>query len=171
MVKGDCGTILVVDDDDSTRLAAVQVAVRLGYDVRAAENAELVLERLDDTTPALAIVKVELPGMSGLEVMRELHDRFGDELPVILLAHETDALERTAHGDKTIAVALNYGSQQEIARAATKAADEQLKLFNLEVKANRMGMGHWTERGTPTRQTSLIMQPANGRIPPPTPLG
>ena len=96
MVKGDCGTILVVDDDDSTRLAAVQVAVRLGYDVCAAENAELVLERLDDTTPALAIVKVELPGMSGLEVMRELHDRFGDELPVILLAHETDALERTA---------------------------------------------------------------------------
>ena len=96
MVKGDCGTILVVDDDDSTRLAAVQVAVRLGYDVCAAENAELVLERLDDTTPALAVVKVELPGMSGLEVMRELHDRFGDELPVILLAHETDALERTA---------------------------------------------------------------------------
>ena len=96
MVKVDCGTILVVDDDDATRLAAVQVAVRLGYDVCAAENAELVLERLDDTTPALAVVKVELPGMSGLEVMRELHDRFGDELPVILLAHETDALERTA---------------------------------------------------------------------------
>jgi hypothetical protein len=55
--------------------------------------------------------------------------------------------------------------------AATKAADEQLKLYNLEVKANRMGMGHWTERGVPMRQTSLIMEPANGRIPPPTPLG
>jgi len=55
--------------------------------------------------------------------------------------------------------------------AATKAADEQLKLYQEEVKANRMGMGHWTERGTPIRQTSLIMEPANGRIPPPTPLG
>ena len=33
-----------------------------------------------------------------------------------------DALAQTAHGDKTIAVALNYGSQQEIARAAAKAA-------------------------------------------------
>src|SRR6187399_782289 len=33
-----------------------------------------------------------------------------------------DALARTADGDKTIAVALNYGSQQEIARAAAKAA-------------------------------------------------
>lgn len=55
--------------------------------------------------------------------------------------------------------------------AAKKQADDQLKLYNLEVKANRMGMGHWTERGVPMRQTSLIMEPANGRIPPPTPLG
>ena len=55
--------------------------------------------------------------------------------------------------------------------AAKKAADDQLELYNKEVKANRMGMGHWTERGVPMRQTSLIMEPANGRIPPPTPLG
>jgi undecaprenyl diphosphate synthase len=33
-----------------------------------------------------------------------------------------DALAQTANGNKTIAVALNYGSQQEIARAAAKAA-------------------------------------------------
>ena len=35
-----------------------------------------------------------------------------------------DALERTAGGTKTIAVALNYGSLQEIARAAAKAAGQ-----------------------------------------------
>ena len=34
-----------------------------------------------------------------------------------------DALRQTASGTKTIAVALNYGSQQEIARAAAKAAE------------------------------------------------
>ncbi|MBO0750157.1 MAG: di-trans,poly-cis-decaprenylcistransferase [Porphyrobacter sp.] len=33
-----------------------------------------------------------------------------------------DALARTALGQRTLAVALNYGSQQEIARAAAKAA-------------------------------------------------
>ncbi|WP_046904793.1 polyprenyl diphosphate synthase [Croceibacterium atlanticum] len=33
-----------------------------------------------------------------------------------------DALARTAKGRRTLAVALNYGSQQEIARAAAKAA-------------------------------------------------
>ncbi|ROT94793.1 di-trans,poly-cis-decaprenylcistransferase [Altererythrobacter sp. FM1] len=35
-----------------------------------------------------------------------------------------DALARTANGSRTLAVALNYGSQQEIARAAASAADE-----------------------------------------------
>jgi len=35
-----------------------------------------------------------------------------------------DALARTAGGQRTLAVALNYGSQQEIARAAAKAAGE-----------------------------------------------
>ena len=35
-----------------------------------------------------------------------------------------DALNRTAGGSRTLAVALNYGSQQEIARAAALAAGE-----------------------------------------------
>ena len=35
-----------------------------------------------------------------------------------------DALERTAKGSHTLAVALNYGSQQEIARAAARAAEQ-----------------------------------------------
>jgi len=94
----DCGTILVVDHDDTTRLSAVQVAVRLGYEVCAAENAEVLLERLDGHIPTLAIVEVELPGaVSGLEVLRQLHERFGDDLPVILVsAKRRTALDRTA---------------------------------------------------------------------------
>lgn len=39
-----------------------------------------------------------------------------------IVAMLDDALARTAHGSRTLAVALNYGSQQEIARAAAKAA-------------------------------------------------
>jgi DNA-binding NarL/FixJ family response regulator len=93
----DCGTILVVDHDDATRLSAVQVAVRLGCEVCAVENAQLLFERLDDHDPVLAIVEVELPGhLSGLEVLRDLHGRFGDDFPVILVSAErTTALDHT----------------------------------------------------------------------------
>jgi undecaprenyl diphosphate synthase len=41
-----------------------------------------------------------------------------------IVAMLEDALERTAKGRTTLAVALNYGSQQEIARAAAKAAEQ-----------------------------------------------
>ena len=91
-----CGTILVVDHDDATRSMAIRVAVRLGYEVCAAENADLLVERLNRDRPALAIVEVELPGSSsGLELMQELHERFGDEFPVILVsADRTAVLDR-----------------------------------------------------------------------------
>jgi hypothetical protein len=35
-----------------------------------------------------------------------------------------------------------------------------------EIANNKMGNGHWAEMGRPNRLTSLIMEPANGRLPP-----
>ena len=94
----DCGSILIVDSDDASRLTAVQVAVRLGYDARPTPTGEELLERLGHDRPALAIVEVELPGhANGLEVMRQLHDEFGGDLPVILVSAERiDAFDRAA---------------------------------------------------------------------------
>ena len=40
-----------------------------------------------------------------------------------IVASIEDAIERTKQGTRTLAVALNYGSQQEIARAAATAAE------------------------------------------------
>ena len=94
----DCGSILIVDSDDTSRLTAVQVAVRLGYDARPTPTGEELLERLGHDRPALAIVEVELPGhANGLEVMRQLHDEFGGDLPIILVSAERiDAFDRAA---------------------------------------------------------------------------
>ena len=94
----DCGTILIVDSDDASRLTAVQVAVRLGYDARPTPTADELFERLGADRPELAIIEVELPGpANGLEVMRQLHESFGSDLPVILVsASQTDAFDRMA---------------------------------------------------------------------------
>ena len=94
----DCGTILIVDSDDASRLTAVQVAVRLGYDARPTPTADELIERLGPDRPTIAIVEVELAGpANGLEVMRQLHEAYGGDLPVILVsAIQTDAFDRTA---------------------------------------------------------------------------
>jgi hypothetical protein len=50
------------------------------------------------------------------------------------------------------------------ARLAADAAFQER--YDLENKGNIMGMGHWTERGKPLRQTSMVVEPENGRYPP-----
>ena len=94
----DCGTILIVDSDDASRLTVVQVAVRLGYEARPTPTTGELIERLGPDRPTLAIVEVELPGAAnGLEVMRQLHESFDGDLPVILVsASQTDAFDRMA---------------------------------------------------------------------------
>jgi len=90
------GGILVVVHDGATRAIAESVVRRLGFVAHSAESAELVRDDLEEA-PMLAIVEVELPGASGLELMRALHRDHGDTLPVILVSAERTApLDRVA---------------------------------------------------------------------------
>ena len=49
-----------------------------------------------------------------------------------------------------------------------RQAENLIDRYDEEEDANMMAMGHWNERGHPLRQTSLVMEPANGQIPPMT---
>ncbi len=68
-----------------------------------------------------------------------------------------------------------YGDRAELTdeeyEAALRTAKQQSTLYDREEKAGKIGMGHWTERGKPLRQTSLTVVPANGRMPLATPEG
>ncbi len=55
--------------------------------------------------------------------------------------------------------------------AAFAAVDAQLQRYDEENEADMMAMGHWTEFGHPLRQSSMIVEPANGRYPALTELG
>ena len=56
-------------------------------------------------------------------------------------------------------------------KKALSTAEEALKGAEKEEKANKLGAGHWFEGGVPLRQTSLIVEPKNGRLPPLTAKG
>lgn len=63
-----------------------------------------------------------------------------------------------------------YGDQayltDEEYEAALKAARQLNAGADAEERADTLGAGSWFERGRVLRQTSLVMEPANGRIPP-----
>lgn len=94
---GRCGTVLVADDESEARTEIVTALARAGYDTRAAKTGEEALAWADGETPALAILDICLPGISGYQVCRDLKDRFGEGLPVICIsAVRTESYDRVA---------------------------------------------------------------------------
>jgi DNA-binding NarL/FixJ family response regulator len=81
------GVIVVVDPDDQTRAAARSVAEQSGSDVVELDDGAELLAHVATERPLLAVVEVELAGeMNGFEVLGALHEKFGADLPVILVS-------------------------------------------------------------------------------------
>lgn len=90
----------------------------------SSENWKRPGEEVDDLMNLMRkFVKSDLPEFIANDVKLKIIGDWQGLAPDIVEMLE-DALEKTSGGARTLAVALNYGSQQEIARAAGKAAAE-----------------------------------------------
>jgi DNA-binding NarL/FixJ family response regulator len=87
--------IFVVDGDGRSRTLVSRVLKRVGYRTYEAETGEEALAAAKRERPALVIVEVLLPGVSGYEVCRELKDAFGEALPIVFVSGS-----RTEPGDR-----------------------------------------------------------------------
>lgn len=89
------GTVVVVEDDDAVR-SAVQRGLQMhGFDVRAVPDAEQALVEVARRRPALMVVDVGLPGMSGIDLCRRLRDLEVDT-PVLVLSARDQVGDRVA---------------------------------------------------------------------------
>ncbi len=77
-------SILVVDDDATTARWVACLASRMGLNAVVAPDAGEALNRLSEERFAAVISDVEMPGMSGLELLQNVRLRF-PEVPVILM--------------------------------------------------------------------------------------
>lgn len=80
---GDPPTILVVDDEQSYRDALAVSLRREGFLVQVAADGVEALDRYETYRPALVLLDVMLPRMSGIDVCRELRAR--SRVPIIML--------------------------------------------------------------------------------------
>ncbi|AKM06815.1 polyprenyl diphosphate synthase [Pelagerythrobacter marensis] len=88
----------------------------------SSENWKRPGEEVDDLMNLMRkFVKSDLPEFIANDVKLKIIGDWQGLAPDIVEMLE-DALAQTSQGSRTLAVALNYGSQQEIARAAAKAA-------------------------------------------------
>ncbi len=88
--------VLVVDDDDGFRAFMCGALSRGGLTPRPFESGDEALLAARSDPPALAVLDVNLPGISGYELCRALKDEHPG-LPVVFLSGErTESFDRVA---------------------------------------------------------------------------
>jgi FixJ family two-component response regulator len=94
-------TVFVVDDDDDVRVAIAELLRSAGLRAETFVTAQEFLGRERGEEPSCVVLDLQLPGMDGLAVQRELV-RSGDSMPIIFL---------TGHGDiPTTVTAIKSGA-------------------------------------------------------------
>jgi DNA-binding NtrC family response regulator len=119
--------ILIVDDEETIRLALGELLRSDGHAVREAETGDVALAALDGAPADLVLADLRMPGMDGMQLLETVRARFPNTLVVLV----------TAQGDERIAVqALKLGAydylpkpfDNEEIRATVRHAHEVLSL-------------------------------------------
>jgi two-component system cell cycle response regulator DivK len=67
--------ILIVEDNEKNRKLARVVLQAKGYRTLEAESAEAALVVVQETVPDLVLLDIFLPGMNGIEALKQLRER------------------------------------------------------------------------------------------------
>lgn len=115
--------ILLVDDDALMRRSLAFHLEQAGYQVHTAATAEDALSFVNHTKPDLVMLDIGLPGMDGLDALRELKSKYG--LPVIFLTARRRELDEV--------VGLELGADDYI----TKPFDADVVLAHIKAVLRR----------------------------------
>ena len=78
--------VFVIDDDAGERQLVAGLLERAGYTTIGFESGEDALVAGATQPPAVVILDIKLPGISGYEVCRQLKEVFGSSLPVLFIS-------------------------------------------------------------------------------------
>ena len=84
--------ILIVEDEEVTRLNLVQLFEGEGYDVLEAINGEEMHQQLTDNAVNLIVMDINLPGKNGLILARELRQK--ENIGLIFLTGRDSEVDR-----------------------------------------------------------------------------
>jgi DNA-binding NtrC family response regulator len=99
---------MIVDDEEAARYGMRRALTTFGYNITEAGSAEAARALLKQNEPDLLLLDVNLPGMSGLDFLREIKSSNGNGPLVIIV---------TAHGSERMAVeAVKAGAHDYLSK-------------------------------------------------------
>ena len=137
--------ILCVEDSRETQMMLTFLLAKAGYEVITADNGHQGLEKAKAWRPALILVDMMMPGMSGAELIRRLRaDMVGKDVPILVLsAYSNTALieeARAAGADgyliKTIPVEELLQVIDDYLRVGETILTQQVSLFSRHSRNN-----------------------------------
>lgn len=126
--------ILVVDDDESARVALEKLLRGDDFEIATAPNGEAALGEVASATPDLVLTDLRMHPVNGVELCQRLHD-FDDRLPVLVMTAHADvqsAIECLRAGaDDYLTKPLQYEEvlwrlERALERRSAKRAHEEL---------------------------------------------
>ncbi len=134
--------ILVVEDDRTLRQALVFNLEREGYAVSGAVDGEQALASIRDGRLELVLLDLMLPGMSGLEVLRQMRAERIDT-PVVILSARGDEIDRV--------VGLKVGADDYVAKPFSRpellARIEAVLRRGRRAESEAPGADEWVRSG------------------------
>ncbi|MFO1464000.1 MAG: response regulator [bacterium] len=101
--------VLVVDDDPQIRKILERMLVGPNYEVRSAVDGFTALHQVQEDPPDLVILDIMMPGMSGIEVCRQIRElRPESPIKVLMLSAKDSQADRRR--------ALEYGANDYITK-------------------------------------------------------
>ena len=84
-------TVYLIDDDASVRRGLGRLLKSAGYEVVTCDTPEAYLALTTPRQPSCLLLDIRMPGMTGLDLQRALHDQ-GRHPPIILLSGHVDTV-------------------------------------------------------------------------------
>ncbi len=87
----DTGFILIVDDNPTNLSVLSQALKSAGFAIRIAEDGESAINSINRKPPALILLDIQMPGMSGFEVCQQLKaNPLLQKIPIIFMTALAD---------------------------------------------------------------------------------
>lgn len=136
---------MIVEDEEGIREFTMKFLLKQNFNVIPAENGEEALKLLNNSTPDLILLDIEMPGMDGFTVCQEIRKKL--TIPIIFLTVRRDTMDKVKcfelGGDDYVTKPFDFEElyariKANIRRYHTSNENEQniIKTGDLEIHLN-----------------------------------